>query len=135
MKNFILLSIFTFSVYLGKAQCIRLYVSEKVKGAEIPVERRKFEVTINDTMKLNLTSGNDGYLGRISLDRGTYKVVLKNADYSEAIVKDVIVEESRSNNLTVDLVPVPPAVIKVEEVQPAGKTEKNSDEKKKSKKK
>jgi hypothetical protein len=113
MKNFILLSIFTLSFNLGKAQCIRIYVAEKIKEAEIPVERRKFEVTINDTMKLNLTSGNNGLLGRIPLDKGTYKVVLKNPEYADAIVNDVIVEESRSNNLTVNVVPAGP--VKVEE--------------------
>ncbi|MEO6303908.1 MAG: hypothetical protein ABIP51_12125 [Bacteroidia bacterium] len=111
MKNLILICFFAVSVYTGKAQCIRIYVAEKIKEVEIPVERREFEITINDTIKLNLTSTNDGLLGRVSLDKGTYKVKLTNPEYADAIVANVIVEESRSNNLTVNVVPLTAAQI------------------------
>ncbi|MEI8137506.1 MAG: hypothetical protein WCH21_09315 [Bacteroidota bacterium] len=135
MKHLFLICFFALSVYCSNAQCIRIYVSQKIKEVEIPVERREFEVTINDTMKLNLTSGNNGLLGRISLDRGTYKVVIKNPEYVDAIMNDVVVEESRSNNLTINVVPIPPLVIKAEEIQPADKSGKKSNEKKMSEKK
>lgn len=119
MKQLFFLCFFTFFSYNIKSQCIRIYVAEKVKEVEIPVERHDFEVTINDTMKLNLSSGNNGLLGRISLDKGTYKVVIKNPEYAEAIMKDVIVEESRSNNLTIIVVPI--SAMKAEDKQPVGK--------------
>jgi len=120
MKNFILISIFTLSISFGKAQCIRIYVAELVKEVEIPVERRKFEITINDTMKLNLTSGNNGLLGRISLQSGKYKVKLTSPDYADAVMNDVVVEESKSTNITMNVVPAT-APVKVEEKQPADK--------------
>jgi hypothetical protein len=120
MKNFILISIFTLSVFLGKAQCIRIYVAEKIKEVEIPVERRKFEITINDTMKLNLTSGNNGLLGRVSLPSGKYNVKLTSPDYADALMNDVVVEESRSTNITM-IVATPTAPVKIEEKQPADK--------------
>lgn len=120
MKNFILISIFTLSVSLGKAQCIRIYVAEKVKEVEIPIERRKFEITINDTMKLNLTSGNNGLLGRVSLPSGKYNVKLTSPDYADAIMNDVVVEESKSTNITMNVVAAT-APVKVEEKQPADK--------------
>ena len=96
---------FIVSISIGKAQCIRIYVAEKVKGVEIPIERREFDITINDTIKLKLTSGNSGLLGRIPLDRGTYKVKIQNPEFADAIVNDVVVEESRSNNLTINVLP------------------------------
>ncbi|MDP3557100.1 MAG: hypothetical protein Q8T03_06975 [Bacteroidota bacterium] len=104
MKQIILISIFTLAAFFCKAQCIRIYVAENIKGAEIPVERRSFEITINDTMKVNLTSGNNGLLGRISLDRGTYKVKIQNPEFADVVMNDVVVEESRSNNLTMTVV-------------------------------
>lgn len=111
MKHLILVVFLTLFIYCTKAQCIRIYVAEKVKEVEIPIERRDFEITINDTMKLNLTSGNNGLLGRISLDKGTYKVMIQNPEFADAIVKDVVVEESRSNNLTINVVPLTAAQI------------------------
>lgn len=111
MKHLILVSFLMLSVLVTKAQCIRIYVAEKVKEVEIPIERREFEVTINDTMKLNLTSQSNGLLGRISLDKGTYKVKLTSEDYTDAILQDVVVEESRSNNLTMHVVSLTPAQI------------------------
>lgn len=111
MRQLFLTTLFVLSVFCIKAQCIRIYVAEKVKEVEIPIERREFEITINDTMKLNLTSGNNGLLGRVSLERGTYKVKLTSDDYADAIVTDVVVEESRSNNLTVNVVALTAAQI------------------------
>ena len=120
MKNFILISIFILSTSLGKAQCIRIYVAEKVKEVEIPIERRKFEITINDTMRLNLTSGTNGLLGRVSLPSGKYNVKLTSPDYADAIMNDVVVEESKSTNITMNVVAAT-APVKVEEKQPADK--------------
>lgn len=111
MKQQFLIAFFALSLFSTKAQCIRIYVAQKVQGVEIPIERREFEITINDTMKLNLTSTNDGLLGRVSLDKGTYKVKLQSDDYADAILTDVVVEESRSNNLTVNVVPLTAAQI------------------------
>jgi hypothetical protein len=111
MKQLFLITFFAFSVFSTKAQCIRIYVAQKVKGVEIPIERREFEITINDTMKLNLTSTSDGLLGRVSLDKGIYKVKLQSEEYADATVSDVVVEESRSNNLTVNVVPLTAAQI------------------------
>ncbi|MBA2612710.1 MAG: hypothetical protein H0U95_12100 [Bacteroidetes bacterium] len=111
MKHLLALSFFIIYAYSIKAQCIRIYVAEKIKEVEIPIERRDFEITINDTMKLNLTSGNNGLLGRIALDKGTYKVMIQNPEFADAVIKDVVVEESRSNNLTINVVPLTAAQI------------------------
>jgi len=111
MRQVFLTTLFVLSAFCFKAQCIRIYVAEKVKEVEIPIERREFEVTINDTMKLNLTSQSNGLLGRISLDRGTYKVKLTSEDYTDAILTDVVVEESRSNNLTIHVTSLTPAQV------------------------
>lgn len=111
MKQLFFIAFFVLAVFNIQAQCIRIYVAEKVKEVEIPIERREFEVTINDTMKLNLTSQSNGLLGRISLDRGTYKVKLTSEDYTDAILKDVVVEESKSNNLTIHVTSLTPAQI------------------------
>ncbi|MBA3680975.1 MAG: hypothetical protein H0W73_07380 [Bacteroidetes bacterium] len=111
MKQLFFIAFFALAVFTTNAQCIRIYVAQKIKEVEIPIERREFEITINDTMKLNLTSTNDGLLGRVSLEKGTYKVKLQSDEYADAIVTDVIVEESRSNNLTINVVPLTAAQI------------------------
>ena len=139
MKHIFLICFLTLSVYSANAQCIRIYVSQKIKEVEIPIERREFEVTINDTMKLNLTSGNNGLLGRISLDKGTYKVMIKNPEFGDAIMNDVVVEESHSNNLTINVVPATDVKMeekkKIGEKQPDATDGKKSGEKKKGEKK
>ena len=117
MKQLFLIGSLVFLFYTGKSQCIRIYVAEKVKEIEIPVERREFEVTVNDTMKWNLTSVNNGLLGRIALEKGTYKVKLTNPEYADAIINDVVVEESRSNNLTINVVPLTAAQIEEKKKQ------------------
>ncbi len=117
MRSLFVFAFIMLSTFIYKAQCIRIYVAEKVKEVEIPIERREFEVTINDTMKLNLTSQSNGLLGRISLDRGTYKVKLTSEDYTDAILKDVVVEESKSNNLTIHVTSLTPAQIEEKKKQ------------------
>ncbi len=116
MKQLFLMASVVF-FYNAKAQCIRIYVAEKVKEVEIPIERREFDIIINDTMKYHLTSVNNGLLGRIALDKGVYKVKLSNPEYADAIVTDVVVEESRSNNLTINVVPLTAAQIEEKKKQ------------------
>jgi hypothetical protein len=71
-------------------------------------------------MRLNLTSGNNGLLGRVSLPSGKYNVKLTSPDYADAIMNDVVVEESKSTNITMNVVAAT-APVKVEEKQPADK--------------
>jgi hypothetical protein len=103
MKNLFLLTLLIVTSSAIKAQCIRIYVSENVKGVEIPIEKGEFEVTINDTLKKKLTTDKSGYLTRISLERGKYNVKLESMEFKDAYMKDVVVEESKSSNIVIDV--------------------------------
>jgi hypothetical protein len=96
-----------------KSQCIFIYASEKIKGAEIPIERREFEVVINDTLKKKVVSHNDGSLGRMSLEPGTYKIKISNPEYQDATQENVVVKESKTTNVVINL--VRPSALKEEE--------------------
>ena len=113
MKRLIFILFVLVNCKAAKAQCIWIYVSEKVKGAEIPIERTEFDVVVNDTLKRHMTSKNDGSLGKIYLEKGKYKVKVSNPEYIDAIETEVVVNESRTTNLTVNLVKA--AAIKEEE--------------------
>lgn len=106
MKNLLLIAFFTFTAFILKAQCIRVYVSEKIKGIEIPIQRREFEVFVNDTLKRKIASDNSGFLVRLSLTKGKYNIKLVNPEFSEAFQKDVVVEESKNTDVTIIVVPV-----------------------------
>lgn len=96
---------------MAKAQCMFIYASEKIKGVEIPIERVEFEVTINDTLKKKCTSKNDGSLGRINVDRGTYKVKITTDEFSDGISEEVTVNESRTTNIIINVVRLTPAQV------------------------
>ena len=106
MKKLIFISTFLLAAYLGKTQSIRIYVSEKESGSELPVAQRAFEITINDTIKLNLSTSNNGLLGKIELDPGKYKIQLQNKEYQNAMLKDVLVEAAKTSNITIYVVPI-----------------------------
>lgn len=111
MKSLIFISLFIIASGFAKGQCIFVYASEKVKGVEIPIERVEFEITVNDTIKKKYTSKNDGSLGRISLERGKYKVRVVTEEFTEGVADDVVVNESRTTNLIVNMVRLSPAQI------------------------
>ncbi len=94
---------------MAKAQCIRIYVSEKIKGIEIPIGRREFEVYVNDTLKKKLETDGSGYLTRLSLEKGKYNIKIASSEYACVPMNDVVVEESRSTDITI-IVSTPAAV-------------------------
>jgi hypothetical protein len=104
MKTFFLLLLLNLLFGLSKAQCVFIYASEKIKGVEIPLERMEFEVLINDTLKKKATSRNDGSLGRISLEKGIYTIKLSHPEFKPAVQQNVVVNESRTTNVIINLV-------------------------------
>ena len=98
-KSILFLSFFNFI----KAQSIFIYASEKIKGVEIPVERTEFKIWVNDTLKKTGTSENDGSLGRISLEKGTYKLKITNEEYADAVNDAVVVNESKTTKVIINL--------------------------------
>lgn len=103
MKKAFLVFLFISGFSFCKAQCIFIYASEKIKGVEIPITRVEFDVVINDTIKKHLTSAGDGSLGRISLPQGLYTVKIQNPEYQDGIKTNVIVRESRSSDVIINL--------------------------------
>jgi LytS/YehU family sensor histidine kinase len=85
--------------YISRSQCIFIYVNEKVKGVEIPIVNEEFQIIVNDSIKHTRRSKSDGSLGRIVLEKGTYKVKIVNPDFSEGNKADVIVNESRTTDV------------------------------------
>lgn|GEM_PF-4013342 len=103
MKKAILFFLFFAGSMIGRSQCIFIYASEKIKGVEIPITRTEFDVVINDSIKKHLTSAGDGSLGRISLPQGLYTVKIMNPEYQDGIKTNVIVRESRSSDVIINL--------------------------------
>ncbi|MCE3226202.1 MAG: hypothetical protein K0S32_753 [Bacteroidetes bacterium] len=119
MRTLILSVLFISLCGVAKSQCIFIYAAEKIKGAEIPIERTEFHVVINDTMKRTISSHNDGSLGRISLEKGKYKVKISSEEFADGISEEVIVKESRSTDVIIPLVRLTPA--QIEEKKKASK--------------
>ncbi len=109
-KSILFLSFVCLSFFI-KAQSIFIYASEKIKGVEIPIERVDFEVTVNDSIKKKFTSINDGSLGRISIPKGIYKVKLTTEEFADGIKEEVVVNESKTTSLIINLVRLTPAQI------------------------
>src|SRR5690242_17150308 len=103
MKKALLLLAFVAFSKAVKSQCIFIYPSEKIKGVEIPIERTEFDIYVNDTLKKHATSFNDGSLGRVALEPGRYTVKIKNPEYQDGIKTEVIVHESKTTNVIIDL--------------------------------
>ena len=101
-KVLILLAFLAFNKAMN-SQCIFIYASEKIKGVEIPIERREFDVVISDTIKKHATSFGDGSLGRMALPPGKYTIKLSNPEYQDAIKTEVIVRESHGTDVIIDL--------------------------------
>ncbi|MCE3226201.1 MAG: hypothetical protein K0S32_752 [Bacteroidetes bacterium] len=101
MKKLAFLLVTFFCSEIINAQAIRISVNEKTKEGIKPIAETKFEITMNDTIKTEMTSGSDGTLGKFPLGKGKYNVVLFNPDFINAESKDVIVEERRTNSITI----------------------------------
>ncbi|MGZ3899689.1 MAG: hypothetical protein ACXVNM_07560 [Bacteroidia bacterium] len=101
MKHLFFTVVFVGGFGLLKSQSIIIYATEKIKGAEIPVIRKDFEVVINDSIKKKGTSRNDGSLPRIAVTKGKYKIMIAGDEFNEAIEKDVVVNEFRTTELTI----------------------------------
>ena len=112
MKKALLLLVFLAFSKAVKSQCIFIYAAEKIKGVEIPIERREFDVFINDSIKKHVTSFADGSLGRMGLNPGIYKVKISNPEYQDGMKAEVIVKESKSTDVVIDMYKVG---VKVEE--------------------
>ena len=106
-----LLFIFFIAINTAKAQSVYIYASQKIKGAEIPIERVDFDVFINDSLKKKFTSGNDGALGRISLEKGKYKIKISTLEYADGLNNEVIINESKTTNLVLNLIPLTAAQV------------------------
>jgi hypothetical protein len=104
MKNSLFISLFCLAASSLNAQAIRITINEKTKEGLKPLTDTKFEITMNDTIKTEMTSGSDGMLGKFPLEKGKYRVVLSNPDFLNAEAKDVIVEEKRTNSITITCV-------------------------------
>lgn len=101
MKHLLLSFLVILSVATLRSQSIIVYVTEKIKGAEIPVGRTEFDVTINDTLKLKRVSDNDGSLARIASQNGTFKVAVSNPEYTTGIEKEVVVKDYRTTEVSI----------------------------------
>ncbi|MCW3076781.1 MAG: hypothetical protein JWO32_1390 [Bacteroidetes bacterium] len=101
LKHVFLTLVFICSLSTMQSQSIIIYVTEKIKRAEIPVGRTEVDVTINDTLKLKRVSDNDGSLARIALPNGTYKVMVTNPEYNAGFEKEVIVKDYRTTETTI----------------------------------
>jgi len=99
MKKILIAFLFSLPSF-ALAQAVRLTVNEKIKDALVPISNTKFEITLNDTLKLELTSGSDGQLGKIPLENGVYKIVLSNAEFVDATENNVTVNASKTTAVT-----------------------------------
>jgi len=113
MKPLFFFTLFLLGACFSKAQCIFVYVNEKVKGVEIPIVSEEFKIYVNDTLKATRMSKSDGCLGRIPLEKGTYKVKIVSPGFSEGSKADVVVNESRTTD--VEMLLTKQAAVKEEE--------------------
>lgn len=90
------------------AQCAFVYVSEKVNGVDIPLERIECEITINDSIVKKKDTQNDGSLGRFSLERGNHHLKVISEEFKDSEVIEFVVNESRTTNVNVVLVRLTP---------------------------
>lgn len=106
MKQFILLFAIILTGLCVSGQSIRIHVQHKDKqGNLVPLADTKFEVTLNDSIKTELTSASDGTLGKLPLDPGTYHVVLSNPAFARAEEKNVVVTDKKMTTLTIICLP------------------------------
>lgn len=95
------LAVFMLFAGVTKSQSIIVYVTEKIKGAEIPVIRTDFEIYVNDTLRKKATSQADGSLPRIALYNGKHQLTLKSEEFNDASEKDVLIKDYRTTEVTV----------------------------------
>ena len=91
MKPRLIVVLLALCAFKAKSQCIFIYANEKIKGVEIPIVNEEFRILINDTIQHVRRTKSDGSLGRIALEKGTYKVKIINPDFTEGFKSDVIV--------------------------------------------
>ncbi|MBA3662782.1 MAG: hypothetical protein H0W61_01050 [Bacteroidetes bacterium] len=103
--NSFLLFAFTFFVNQSNAQAIRITVQEKTSTGVKPLADTKFELTLNDTIKTELTSGSDGMLGKVMLDPGTYRLTLANKAFEAPETKNIVVAEKKLTTLVITCTP------------------------------
>jgi hypothetical protein len=101
MKNFSLVLLMMLSFGVARSQSIIVYVTEKIKGAEIPVIRTDFDVVVNDSLKKKGTSQADGSLPRIGLYNGTHKITLKSDEFNDVTENDILIKDFRTTEVTV----------------------------------
>jgi hypothetical protein len=90
-----------------QAQSMRIHVQQKDKqGNMVPLTDTRFEVTLNDSIKTELTSGSDGILGKLQLDPGTYKVALTNSSFTVPETKNILITEKKMTTVTIVCTPV-----------------------------
>ena len=106
MKITLLMLALTLSVSRGLSQAIRITVEEKTKDGVKALADTKFELTLNDTLKTELTSGSDGMLGKVPVEPGTYKLVLTNPRFEPAETKGIVVSAKKLTVITVTCVPL-----------------------------
>jgi hypothetical protein len=101
MKNTLLiLGLLVISTF-SKAQAVRITVNENTKEGIKPLTDVKFDITFNDTIKTEMTTGSDGSLGKFPLPAGKYKLVITNPSFEMKEPQNIIVEEKRTNQISV----------------------------------
>lgn len=103
--KYCLIILFASIAFNVKAQAIRITVQEKTKEGLKPLADTKFEVTLNDSIKTELTSASDGMLGKLITGPGTYRIILTNPAFAPAETTNVIVVEKRLTAITMTCIP------------------------------
>jgi hypothetical protein len=83
------------------SQSVRITVNERKNENVIPVIDKKFTIVFNDTIIVELTSGSDGQLGKIQMDEGMYKIVIKNEEFIDAVENSVKLSPGKVTALNV----------------------------------
>lgn len=106
MRTSLLIFFFTLVTTIVSSQAMRIIVHEKTTDGSKPIADTKFELTLNDTLKTELTSASDGILGKLPVEPGVYKLVLTNPHFQPSETKNIVVSDKKLTILTVTCVPV-----------------------------
>ena len=84
-------------------QGLRITVKEKTKGeAELYVQNTPVTITLNDSLKYNLTTDSDGRL-HLEVPAGTYKVAVTKDSCMTSVTKGVMVGLGKTSYLIYEL--------------------------------
>lgn len=101
MKNTIILFGLLLTGNLVKAQAVRITVNENAKEGVKPLTDVKFDITFNDTIKTEMTTGSDGSLGKFPLPAGKYSLVISAPGFVMKEPQTITIEEKRTNQVNI----------------------------------